>query len=400
MKYILISDTGSEDSNGIGVQVNTKALITDNDIVSFGTSISAVGNDVRMTNNKANAPIEISGNGAVGTGNAIDTQQGVAAYITGSNAVLTDNNLNAKGASGNDAVVNNGTGNTIANNKANPKLDIGSLADVFEGQGVVIVITAEANFTDAVMLQVANNNYTVKVTNGTGSYEVSADSLSVGEVLVKVSFAGNEKYSNGTANVTFAVKPKVATAIKATAVTTTYGTSKNIVVTLTDANGNALVNQKVTVTLNGAKKVLTTNAKGQASYAIGTKLAPKTYTASISFAGDVSHIKSAGSAKVVVKKAKAKLTAKNKAFKVKKAKKYSIVLKTDKGKALKKAKVTITVKAKGKTVKVTVKTNSKGKATFNLKKLTKKGKFTATVKFAGNKYYNAASKKVKITIKK
>lgn len=71
----MISDTGSEDSKGIGVQVNTKALITDNDIVSFGTSISAVGNDVRMTNNKANAPIEISGNGAVGTGNAIDTNR-------------------------------------------------------------------------------------------------------------------------------------------------------------------------------------------------------------------------------------------------------------------------------------------------------------------------------------
>ena len=41
--------------------------------------------------------------------------------------------------------------------------------------------------------------------------------------------------------------------------------------------------------------------------------------------------------------------------------------------------------------------------TFNarsfIKKLTKKGKKTATVKFAGNKYFKAASKKVKIKIK-
>ncbi|WP_295030262.1 Ig-like domain-containing protein [uncultured Methanobrevibacter sp.] len=48
---------------------------------------------------------------------------------------------------------------------------------------------------------------------------------------------------------------------------------------LKDANGNAIANAKVTVTLNGAKKVLTTNDKGQVSYAISSTLAPKTYTA-------------------------------------------------------------------------------------------------------------------------
>ena len=57
----------------------------------------------------------------------------------------------------------------------------------------------------------------------------------------------------------------------------------------------------------------------------------------------------------------------------------------------------IALKVKGKTYKVT--TNAKGKATFNLKKLTKKGKFTATIKFSGNKYYKAISKKVKIAVK-
>ena len=46
------------------------------------------------------------------------------------------------------------------------------------------------------------------------------------------------------------------------------------------------------------------------------------------------------------------------------------------------------------------KTNSKGKATFNLKKLTKKGTYTATVKYKGDKYNKAASKKVKIKVKK
>ena len=100
---------------------------------------------------------------------------------------------------------------------------------------------------------------------------------------------------------------------------------------------------------------------------------------------------------ITIKKATAKLTAKNKAFKAKvKTKKYTITLKTDTGKALKKAKVTL--KVKGKTYKAT--TNAKGKATFKITKLTKKGKHSATVKFASDGCYKTVSKTVKITVKK
>ena len=100
---------------------------------------------------------------------------------------------------------------------------------------------------------------------------------------------------------------------------------------------------------------------------------------------------------ITIKKATAKLTAKNKAFKAKvKTKKYTITLKSDSGKALKNAKVTL--KVKGKTYKAT--TNAKGKATFKITKLTKKGKYSATVKFASDGCYKAVSKSVKITVKK
>ena len=97
-----------------------------------------------------------------------------------------------------------------------------------------------------------------------------------------------------------------------------------------------------------------------------------------------------------VKKTTPKITAKNKKFKAKtKTKKYTITLKNSAGKPIK--KTMLTLKVKGKTYKA--KTNSKGKATFKIKKLTKKGKHKATVKFAGNKYYNKVSKKVRITLK-
>ena len=61
-------------------------------------------------------------------------------------------------------------------------------------------------------------------------------------------------------------------------------------------------------------------------------------------------------------------------------------------------KVKLTLKVKGKTYKAT--TNAKGKATFKIKKLTKKGKYTAKVTYKGDKYFNAKTAKVKITVKK
>ena len=142
-------------------------------------------------------------------------------------------------------------------------------------------------------------------------------------------------------------------------------------------------------------KNLTSNAKGQISVLI-SNLVPKTYYATISFAGDSNYIKSAATVKVVVKKATPKLTAKAKTFKRSvKTKKYTITLKNNKGVVMKNTKVTLTVNKKT----YSVRTNSKGVATFKITNLKKKGKFTAVVKYAGSKYYNKVTKKPKITIK-
>ncbi|MEE1150374.1 hypothetical protein [Methanobrevibacter sp. UBA212] len=161
-----------------------------------------------------------------------------------------------------------------------------------------------------------------------------------------------------------------------------------------DAKGNAISGVELTVDLNGAK-AYKTDKNGQIK--VSTKgLAPKTYTAKITFNGNTKYGKSTKDVKVAVKKAQPKIAAKKKTFKAKKkVKKYTVTLKDNKGKAIKKAKVTI--KIRKKTYKA--KTNAKGKATFKIKKLTKKGKFNAKITFKGNKYYVKSTKKVKITIK-
>ena len=117
----------------------------------------------------------------------------------------------------------------------------------------------------------------------------------------------------------------------------------------------------------------------------------------VSFSGDESCIELKVLIKLPAEKEATKLIAKKKTFKAKtKVKKYTVTLKTKKGKPVKKAKLTL--KVGGKTYKAT--TNSKGKATFKITKLKKKGKYTATIKYAGSKQYKKVTKKVKIIVKK
>lgn len=258
---------------------------------------------------------------------------------------------------------------------------------------LIITLTANgnalANKTINVIVGTINKNLT---TNISGQVSVDVSTLAPDTYVATIAFAGDDVYikSNATANV---VVNKVATSLSAPAVSATYNVAKNLVITLT-ANGKPLDGQKVTVKVGSISKTLTTNSKGQVSLAISS-LVPKTYTATISFAGDKIYTASSTNAKVVIAKAKSKITAKKATFKAKKkTKKYTITLKANK-KSISKVKVTL--KVKGKTYKA--KTNAKGKATFKINKLTKKGKHTATIKFAGNKYFKASTKKVKLTVK-
>ena len=162
---------------------------------------------------------------------------------------------------------------------------------------------------------------------------------------------------------------RVKSEIKSQAVTTIYNKNKYLIITLKDNKGKPLSGQTVT----------------------------KKYTAKISFAGGTNYLVSSTTAKVVVKKAIPKMTAKKKTFKLKvKTKKYTITLKNNVKKPIKGAKITLKVNKKI----FKAKTNKKGKAVFKIKNLKKKGTYRAVIKFAGDKYYKKVTKKVKIRVKK
>ena len=356
---------------------------------------------------------------------------------TASNSTISFNFTN----SGNETNTTNNTSGNITDNNAtgnntnetNTTSILSTSISITSNEEGTVVITLKDETNKIIpniiiKYSVNNGNEVSKTTNEQGSIQLND---LTGETTIKAIFEGNDLYSlsnntvsfnftntnntngnttnssthnttgNNTSNATDNTTDnnntvtKVATKLTATNVNMVYNGGKSIVITLKDANGNVLDKKQVSITINGKTYYKTTNSNGQAS--ISVNLIPKTYTATIKFAGDDKYTSSSTKSTVKITKATPKLTAKKKTFKVKtKTKKYTITLKNNKNKVLKNTKVTI--KVKGKTY--TAKTNSKGVATFKLTKLTKKGTFKAVVKFAGNKYYKSLSKTVKITVKK
>ena len=251
--------------------------------------------------------------------------------------------------------------------------------------------SGEVSEHDSSLLYPVNLNVTA--INGT----INKNNVILGEPIIFEPFAlGSGSVTASIENATYMsiiTVNKIQTEITGNAITATYNVNKDLVITLKDSDGNPVSGVNVTVDLNGAK-TYTTDSNGQVK--VSSKgLAPKAYTAKITFNGNTNYAKSTKDIKVTVKKATPKLTAKKKTFKtIPKTKKYTIVLKDNTGKAIKKAKVTL--KVKGKTYKAT--TNSKGKATFKITKLNKKGTYKATITYKGNKYYKKVSKKAKIKV--
>ena len=271
-------------------------------------------------------------------------------------------------------------------NKVDSTLAVDNITFDYNGSG-----SGNVSFSGAIGVNASVIDQSEAVVNVTGN-TITVSGLDAGNYTLAVTTMPDANHNPVTVNATITVN-KLKTDLTASEITTTYNINKDLVITLKDANGNTLAGFNVTVDLNGVK-TYTTDSKGQVK--VSTKgLAPKVYTAKISFNGDANHVNSAVDVKVTVNKAAPKITAKAKTFKSSvKTKKYTITLKDNTGKAIKKAKVTL--KVKGKTYKAT--TNSKGKATFKIKKLNKKGKFKAVIKFKGDKYYKKATKKAKIKV--
>ncbi len=245
---------------------------------------------------------------------------------------------------------------------------------------------SEANLT----ITLNSNEFTI-TTNDLGQSNLPIN-LDVGNHTANIQFMGSKNYESSNKSVEITILDKISTQIYASNITSTYGETKNLIITLKNEKNEVLVNQNIIVNLNNKLYNITTNENGQVKLSIN--LPANTYLAKITYAGDDIYKSSNYTAKIVVNKATPTLTASSKTFKsTVKTKKVTVTLKY-KNNAIKNTYVKLTVNKK--TYKV--KTNSKGIVTFTVK-LTKKGSYSAVYKFDGNSNFKSTTKKVKIIIK-
>ena len=276
------------------------------------------------------------------------------------------------------------------------------------GDIVIFYIELKPDATGSVLLNVDGITNSSSLIGGTA--KITIEGLTTGIKVATINYIGDDKYWSGNVSCNITVnaldsKFNIKNGVQYSVYAVDYSAGergKILKFKLLDSNGNPVSGESVKLTYGKNVVYKNTTDQGIVSFVINAQVAG-TYKSSLYFSGNEKYNSASASFSIKVNKKPITITAKAKTFKAKvKTKKYVVTLKTKKcssnnGKIYLKSGKKVTLKVNGKTY--TAKINAKGKATFKITKLTKKGKFTATIKFAGDKTYKAAIKKVKITIK-
>ena len=178
-------------------------------------------------------------------------------------------------------------------------------------------ITITATLTDTDNKAIANQNITIKVSDKTFNIKTNNNGIAtqtytptkVKKQTISATYKGDSQHNNSTATTNITVK-KINTKIdlKVSNTTPINNTPINITVTLTDADGNKLANQQVTLNINGKTVTAKTNNNGIVTQTYTpTKVETQNITAT--YTGDSRYNNSTKTIKITVKnKIKTKTT--------------------------------------------------------------------------------------------
>ena len=285
-----------------------------------------------------------------------------------------------------------------------------------DDQSVSIVLKDEDGnaIANAQIAYAVNGKTGTVITDGDGKFTIMGEN----GATITVNYEGNETIlgTNMTLKLNDPVVPvvvKVAThfdiknraiTINGYAVDNTIGEEGIYFATrLLDANGKPLSNVYIEFAVNNKIYNRTTYENGSFKpYRLNMVRAGR-YTMAFNFAGNDNYTNAFACVCVDLDKKPIKIKAPAKTYKAStKIKKYTVTLSTivgssHDGKVYLRSGLKVALKVNGKTY--SGKTNSKGKVTFKITNLKKKAKYIAKISYVGDKTYESASKKVKITVK-
>ena len=181
--------------------------------------------------------------------------------------------------------------------KITPSMDVNIIPDtVSREENFTIKINLPQNTTGKILIKNNEKNYQINVTDN-NTINLSSNIMGVNKI--NITYTGDDNYNSISKIVNVTVK--YDSLLTASDVITDYNLTNELVATLTDVNGNVLVNKTVNIIVGTINENLTTNDKGLVSVDVSS-LVPDSYVASISFAGDELYEGFNTSANVVVNK--------------------------------------------------------------------------------------------------
>ena len=292
-------------------------------------------------------------------------------------------------------------------------------SEIYRVNGVYDIILTGLNNESLIhkniIVNVNGTNYTIR-TNNDGLAHLDYD-FTIGSYIITAYFMGDNDYqpSNITSTLTVVSENAANTILNSSVYYVLKGKGGIYTVTLLDKIGNPIAGQMIYFTIDNKEYSNKTDKNGNANLVIN--LNPGSYNVDSVFRGNDVYFASSTFSKLVVlpddnegngsnvmdnnqnntssssiTKLSTKIVASNLVKYYKDSKKLVITLKDSKNKIV--AGRSLSIKLNGKTYKGATDKKGQIKITINLKK----GSYAVSIKFAGDKYYKASSKKVTVKV--
>jgi len=269
---------------------------------------------------------------------------------------------------------------------------------IYKESGILSVYLKDSNgnpIDNATVMLSLSPIYESLVTNSSGQVEFNLSSkLSVGTFDGYVYFDKTNRYIGSIIPVMVTVN-KVPMQLNASDLTYDYGDESYLVVTLNDKYGVPTANEIISVKIGGNILTEKTDENGTAKFLMN--LAPGSYNALVSFAGNKTHMSNSSNVIITVNGIKEKISINNYNFNsvYNQGKYITVTLKDVSGKGV--ANKNFVVDFNGKVKKY--KTDSKGQIKLPISSLVPKT-YKATLTFLGDSKYEPTSLNITLVVKK
>ena len=147
-----------------------------------------------------------------------------------------------------------------------PSMDV-KADSIIEGDDLIVEVSLPDDAKGNVAANVNGKTYTAPIKDGKATIVIP--NLTAGNYTVPVTYSGDDKYDSVKKDVNVTVDGDKPNIVSAPDVTKYFHGPERFVVTVTDYQGNALVNKSVTIVINGISYSRITNTNGTASIALG-----------------------------------------------------------------------------------------------------------------------------------